>query len=348
MPVSPALELEQVCLERDGRAVLHNIAMQIPRGCVVALLGPSGCGKTTLLRVIAGLEKPTGGIIRMDGDTVDDERCHCAPEKRRTGLVFQDLALFPNCTVAWHIRFGLGRRNGADRQFHKLLELTSLGGLEKRYPHQLSTGQRQRVALARALAANPRLILLDEPFANLDNALRTALADETIAILRESGIATLMVTHDCDEACSLADQINLMRDGKLLQTTPPDWFRRRPYSASLAGLGGYQGFVRGAINDDGTVTTPLGKLNAALPRAGAGGAPVTLVVGCDDLHLDDGGGLSGEITYRNFHAGKVVYTVSIPTAGRMYCLGDMDTLRNIGETVRMRADLRPLVVTRGV
>jgi len=354
MPLSPALELEEVSLGGNGRPLLQNICMQLPRGRVGALLGPSGCGKTTLLRVIAGLQKPSRGAVRIHGETVCDGALHRPPEKRGTGLVFQDLALFPNCTVAWHIEFGLKNRmrngnggNGGRRTVDDLLQLTSLGGMEKRYPHQLSTGQRQRVALARALAANPRLMLLDEPFANLDSHLRQTLADEIMAILRDAGVTTLMVTHDRDEACALADQIHLMRAGHLLQTTPPDWFLRRPYSASLSGLGGYQGFVRGVLGDDGKVRTPLGELQAALPAAGPG-APVTLMVNCEDLRLDAAGAVQGRVTYRNFHAGRVVYTVEVAQAGKLYCLGALDRLKNIGDTVRLKIHSRPLTVIREV
>src|SRR5918994_7930749 len=193
----------------------------VERGEVVALLGPSGCGKTTLLRLIAGFESPDGGSIELDGTAVAGNGVWIAPERRRVGMVFQDYALFPHLTVAENVGFGLARR-GRRARLLELLRLTELDGLEARYPHELSGGQQQRVALARALAPGPELILLDEPWSNIDPHLRTSMRDDLARILRAIHVTVVLVTHDREEAFSLADRIALMRNGTVVQEGTPE------------------------------------------------------------------------------------------------------------------------------
>jgi len=197
-------------------AAVDSASLCVARGEIVALLGPSGCGKTTLLRLIAGFERPDGGSVTVDGRLVASPAAWIAPEARRVGMVFQDYALFPHLTVAGNVGFGLPRRTRAGR-VPELLAIVGLDGLERRYPHELSGGQQQRVALARALAPSPELVLLDEPWSNVDPFLRESLRAEVAEIIRPLGVTVLLVTHDREEAFTLADRIALMRDGSVVQ-----------------------------------------------------------------------------------------------------------------------------------
>jgi len=201
------------------RAAARDVDLAVDRGEMVAFVGESGCGKTTLLRLVAGLEMPDAGAIRIDGKTVADARTWVPPEKRGVGLVFQGGALFPHLNVARNVAYGLHARPRVERMtlVREMLALVGLPKTEKRYPHELSGGERQRLALARALAPKPNLILLDEPFSNLDRCLRCALRDEVRRILKEVGITSVLVTHDADDAFVVGDRIAAFREGRLEQ-----------------------------------------------------------------------------------------------------------------------------------
>ena len=276
----------------------------VERGEVVALLGPSGCGKTTLLRLIAGFESPDGGSIELDGTAVAGNGVWIAPERRRVGMVFQDYALFPHLTVAENVGFGLARR-GRRARLLELLRLTELDGLEARYPHELSGGQQQRVALARALAPGPELILLDEPWSNIDPHLRRVLRDEIAAILRNVGVTAVLVTHDREEAFSLADRVALMLDGTIVQEGSPEELYLRPASRWAAEFVGDGNFVAGPVAN-GVVLTPLG----AFPANGSGEerrAEVLIRPEQLQLELDPTGG--GQVVGREFRGHDVFYRV---------------------------------------
>jgi iron(III) transport system ATP-binding protein len=216
---------------------LQDISFEVERGNLVALTGESGCGKTTLLRIIAGLEIPTSGEIRIDQQVVVGKGVFVKPEKRKVGMVFQDYALFPHLTVAENVAYGLntGEKNS---RVQEMLGLVGLVGYEKRYPHQLSGGQQQRVALARALAPQPQVLLLDEPFSNLDELLREQLRDEICQIIRQTGITAILVTHDTKDAIITADKIALLRKGKLQHFASPLSLYKEPqdtYTATFLG-----------------------------------------------------------------------------------------------------------------
>ncbi len=209
---------------------LRGVDLEVEAGQIVAVLGPSGCGKTTLLRVLAGLERPDGGTIELGGDIIDGPGTHRPPDKRRVGLVPQEGALFPHLNVAANLAFGLRGRPRAARSSRgrELLELIGLHGMGDRKPHELSGGQQQRVALARALAPQPEVVLLDEPFSALDAGLRVTLRDEVAATLRATGTTAVLVTHDQTEALSMADTVAVMRDGAILQLGSPTEVYQRP------------------------------------------------------------------------------------------------------------------------
>lgn len=238
---------------------VDDLSLRIAPGETVALLGPSGCGKTTLLRLVAGFEAPDAGRIAVAGRTVSSEATFTPPEARRIGFVFQDYALFPHLDVQQNVAFGLtgtSRRERRERA-REVMDLVGLTVFARRYPAQLSGGQQQRVALARALAPDPDLVLLDEPFSNLDAALREGTRQEVRRILARSGATTLLVTHDQEEAMAFADRLVVMRAGRLEQEGDPEATYRRPRTAFVAGFLGRTNLVRG-IADRGQVTTALG------------------------------------------------------------------------------------------
>ena len=275
------LELSGVCKSFGPHVVLRELDLEVVAGSFTSILGPSGSGKTTLLRVIAGFERPDRGVVRLGGEVVDDAECYLAPERRRIGYVPQDGSLFPHLSVEQNVGFGLARRQRRGKQVGELLEMVGLAGLGRRYPHQLSGGQQQRVALARALAISPSVVLLDEPFASLDASLRAAVRQDVRRVLRDAGTTALLVTHDQDEALSLADRVAIIRDGRIGQHDTPQAIYARPSSPELARGLGETNFVRGTSRG-GAVETPLGVLPLedrppAAKATGDGGELLVLV-----------------------------------------------------------------------
>jgi iron(III) transport system ATP-binding protein len=276
------------------------------RGEFVALLGPSGCGKTTLLRLIAGFEAPDVGVVDVAGRRVAGGRTWVPPEKRRVGMMFQDYALFPHLTVAANIGFGVERSRRRAR-VREVSACVGLDGLEQRYPHELSGGQQQRVALARALAPEPALVLLDEPWSNVDPSLRASLRDEIVALLRTLDVTTVLVTHDREEAFSIADRIALMRDGTVVQEGSPEALYLSPASRWAAEFVGAGNFVPGLVRD-GRVDTPLG----VFPANGASGArTVEVLVRPELVELQPDPTGSAEVVGREFRGHDVFYRVRL-------------------------------------
>ncbi len=218
----PRLEIRNLTRRYDGRVVVDDLSFKVMAGQVTCLLGPSGCGKSTTLRLIAGVEMQDAGEIWVDGRLICDTVFRVPPERRQIGLMFQDFALFPHLSVADNVAFGLsGDRAAQSARVSELLERVGLGTYGTKYPHELSGGEQQRVALARALAPSPSIMLMDEPFSGLDNRLRDGIRDETLDILREQGTAVLLVTHEPEEAMRMADEIALMRGGRIVQMGAP-------------------------------------------------------------------------------------------------------------------------------
>jgi len=249
---------------RYGRHVaVSGVDLQVHEGELLCLLGPSGCGKTTLLRLAAGLERLQQGSIHIGGRLVADGRKELPPEGRGVGLVFQDFALFPHLDVARNVSFGLkGRSAAAQRErAGALLDQMRLSDYAKAYPHTLSGGQQQRIALARAMAPAPKIMLLDEPFSGLDATLRREMRDETLHVLKQAGVASVMVTHDPEEAMFMADRIVLMRDGAVVQHGSPDMLYTKPVDRFVAGFFGEVNLLPGRVRD-GHVVTPIGRIAA--------------------------------------------------------------------------------------
>ncbi len=236
-PVVPRLEIKNLCRAFDGRAVVDDVSLRIQPGQVTCLLGPSGCGKSTTLRMIAGVEMQDTGEIYVDGKLICDTVFRIPPERREIGLMFQDFALFPHLSVADNVAFGLKQGTKAEKRerVEALLDRVDLRRFIDGFPHQLSGGEQQRVALARALAPKPKIMLMDEPFSGLDNRLRDGIRDETLTILKEQDTAVLLVTHEPEEAMRMANEIALMRNGKIVQQGAPYNVYTRPADrASIA------------------------------------------------------------------------------------------------------------------
>jgi len=258
------LQIEGVAHAYDGVPVLSGIDLTVARDELVCLVGPSGCGKTTLLRIAAGVEPLQAGSVRIDGRVVAGDGVDVPPERRGVGMVFQDYALFPHLDVLGNVAFGLvGLAPGPRRtRAMEALERVGMAAFAARYPHHLSGGQQQRVGLARALAPRPHILLLDEPFSGLDTQLRMQLRDETLHMLRESGVATVMVTHDPAEAMYMADRIAVMKAGRIVQAGPPEDLYNRPVEDFVASLFGYVNRFAGTVRD-GAVATVFGPVAAS-------------------------------------------------------------------------------------
>ncbi|HEV3035394.1 MAG TPA: ABC transporter ATP-binding protein [Solirubrobacteraceae bacterium] len=242
-----------------GTPVLQGVSLEVPAGSLTAVLGLSGCGKTTLLRVIAGFERAERGAVELGGRTLEDGRTYLPPEKRSIGYVAQEGALFPHLSVEQNVGFGLARRERKGAAVAELLEMVGIAQLAARLPHELSGGEQQRVALARALARRPQALLLDEPFSSLDASLRTRVREEVHALLREQGVTTVLVTHDQEEALSLADSVAILRDGAIIQHGAPAELYERPVDERLARFLGAVN-VLDAEFAHGTAMTALGAL----------------------------------------------------------------------------------------
>ena len=295
--------------------VVREVDLEAARGQLLALLGPSGCGKTTTLRLIAGLEVLDRGSVEIDGRVVADAGRHEPPERRRVGMVFQDYALFPHLTVARNIGFGLGRRDDPKRRVAETLELVGLGDFGDRMPHELSGGQQQRVALARALAPHPAVVLLDEPFSNLDPDLRATVRAEVRQILSDANATAIIVTHDQEEALSLADRIAVMWDGRIVQTANPEELYHRPVDRRVASFVGDAQFLPGDA-EGRRVATELGPL----PLAGAAEGPVDVLLRPEALrlaHVTDGEASNAVVTRREFFGHHQLLSVRLDTGAEL-------------------------------
>jgi iron(III) transport system ATP-binding protein len=295
---APMLELGGLAKSYGAVRAVDGLELEVEAGRLCALLGPSGCGKTTVLRLIAGLERPDAGRIRLGGRELSGDGEFVAPERRRIGMVFQDYALFPHRDVAGNVAYGLGRRPDR-RRVEEALELVGLGGLGARPVHELSGGQQQRVALARALAPTPDLVLLDEPFSNLDAGLRERLRDEVAEILRTAGVTTLFVTHDQAEALSIAESLAVMRDGRIEQTGTPEEVYSRPASRWVARFLGEIEVVPGEAAE-GRVECELGSFSAEHGVSG----PVDVLVRPESIAIGISGpegAASAEVIGRRFY-----------------------------------------------
>jgi len=356
--MNPAATLEVIALgHRFGdKPVLSGVGFSLQSGEIGCLLGPSGCGKTTVLRLIAGFDAPREGEIHIHGERVSTPGQATPPETRQIGMVFQDYALFPHLSVERNVAFGLRRLAPAARQARvaEMLATVGLSGRAKAYPHELSGGQQQRVALARALAPRPRLMLLDEPFSNLDVELREKLALEVRDILKHEGITALLVTHDQHEAFAMADAIGVMHGGVIQQWDSPYRLYHTPKNRFVADFIGQGVFLPGTVRSASRVDIELGELEGveAVECDGGSclafgeGAAVDVLIRPDDIQHDDASPMQAEVERKAFRGAEFLYTLRLPSGARLLAQVPSHHDHRIGERIGIRLEVDHVVAFR--
>jgi|TARA_Y100001951_G_scaffold43047_1_gene34114 iron(III) transport system ATP-binding protein len=340
------LQVQDIQCRYDDTNVVSDVRFHVNQGDICSLLGPSGCGKTTILRAIAGFQPLHRGKILLNDRCLSEPGLQLTPEQRNIGMVFQDYALFPHLNVFDNIRFGLSKLSAAKQreQVRRMLSLVRLDGIEERFPHELSGGQQQRIALARALAPSPQLLLMDEPFSNLDAELRKQLSVEVRDILKELGISAILVTHDQHEAFAFSDHVGLLYHGKLQQWDTPFNLYHEPANRIVADFIGEGCFLPGMIGDESnTVNTELGPLMGNRAYPWPSGTPVDVLLRPDDVVLADIGGLSAIIEKKVFSGSATMYTLRLPTGSRVEALLPSHRDYELGESVQITTELEHLI-----
>lgn len=334
------LELRGVERRFGPLAAVAGLDLTLPQGMIGCLLGPSGCGKTTALRCIAGFEPVDAGEIHARGRLLSKPGLTVPPAARHIGMVFQDYALFPHLPVLDNVAFGLHRLPRIERE-RRAMELLAIVGLEdcrSRYPHEISGGQQQRVALARALAPGPELVLLDEPFSNLDVELRARLGAEVRQILQELKATALLVTHDQNEAFTVADLVGVMRDGRLEQWDTPYDLYHRPATRFVADFIGQGVFLPGEVLGTGEVGTELGTVHGDFAAHYAPSSLVDLLLRPDDVVHDDASPLKVEIQEKAFRGAEFLYTLRLPSGALLLSLVPSHHDHQVGERIGIRIE----------
>jgi iron(III) transport system ATP-binding protein len=339
------LELLELSKAYGGVPAVDRLTLALGAGRIGCLLGPSGSGKTTVLRCIAGFERPDGGQVLAGGEVLSGPGTWVPPERRRIGMVFQDYALFPHLDALANVAFGLRDADPSARR-RRALELLSLVGLEAqaaKMPHELSGGQQQRVALARALAPRPRLVLLDEPFSNLDAEVRMELAQQVRAALVAERSTALLVTHDQREAFAICDEIGVMRAGRLEQWDAPWNLYHSPATRFVADFVGEGTFIEGTVVGPGRVQTELGVIEGQLTVERPAGARVDLLLRPDDVIHDDASPLRAEVVERVFRGAEFRYKLRLPSGATALSFVPSHHDHALGERIGIRLETEHLV-----
>lgn len=349
------LELKHVSQSYAARRVLRDLSFALNAGDIGCLLGPSGCGKTTVLRAIAGFEPITGGEIVLNGERVSAPGFIVPAEKRRIGMVFQDYALFPHLNVAANVGFGLHGQSRIERnkRVEELLQTVGLAGSGHAYPHELSGGQQQRVALARALAPCPNLLLMDEPFSNLDVELRERLSLEVRDILKQQGATAIIVTHDQHEAFAMGDMIGVMHDGEIQQWDTAYNLYHLPENRFVADFVGKGVLLPGKLLNANQVEIELGTLYSKTPGAYATvdcndgsnkkGCEVEVLLRPDDIIHDDASSLLAQVEHKAFRGADILYTLRLRGGNRVLSLVPSHHNHAIGEWIGIRLEVDHVV-----
>ncbi|MDO8438094.1 MAG: ABC transporter ATP-binding protein [Nitrosomonadaceae bacterium] len=345
--MQPLLELKNIRQAYGQQLVVNDLSLALEKGQIGCLLGPSGCGKTTVLRCIAGFEPVLAGEILLNGIKVSGGGVFLPPEQRHIGMVFQDYALFPHLTVSANIGFGLHRLPQSERapRVDELLQTVGLADAANKYPHELSGGQQQRVALARALAPRPDLLLLDEPFSNLDVSLRERLSLEVREILNSQNATAILVTHDQNEAFAIADEIGVMHRGEIQQWDSAYNLYHRPANRFVADFIGQGVFLPGRVLDPQRVEIELGILTADIPHQCAPndqvcgkGCQVDVLLRPDDIVHDDASPMQAVVLHKAFRGADILYTLSLPSGASALSLVPSHHNHAIGEKIGIRLE----------
>ncbi len=340
------LKLSDISVDLKDQRIVDNVSISLNSGQIGSLLGPSGCGKTTLLRMIAGFEKPIKGNVHLRDQLITDASHVVPPEHRRIGMVFQDLALFPHLTVVGNVGFGIRHQSNKARlsRVEALLDLVGLRRYAQSYPHELSGGQQQRVALIRAMAPRPDMLLLDEPFSGQDIELREQLAQEVRDILLHDGVTALLVTHDQHEAFAFADVIGVMNHGHLHQWDSAYNLYHRPADRFVADFIGQGVFVCGRVLDYERVQTELGIVSGEMISHFSPGTDVDLLIRPDDVLHDDLSPKMATVEAKSFRGADHLYTLRLSGSVRVLCLAPSHHNHDIGEQIGIKLELDHLVV----
>ena len=339
------LDFTDVTHAYERTPILRGVSFTVEPGMIACLLGASGCGKTTVLRCIAGFEPVRSGTVALDGTVMSTKGLSVPPENRRIGVVFQDYALFPHLTVAGNIGFGLRTATAAGREarVRELLGIVGLAESGTKYPQELSGGQQQRVALARALAPRPQLLLLDEPFSNLDVDMRERLSIEVRDILKREHITAVLVTHDQNEAFNIADRIGIMKDGRIEQWDTPYRLYHEPLTRYTADFIGQGLFLPGTVMANGQIRLELGQFTPDREPRWTAGTVVDVLLRPDDVLHDDSSPLQATVLHRAFRGAEFLYTLQLPGGGQVYSLVPSHHNHAIGEKIGIRLELDHLV-----
>jgi iron(III) transport system ATP-binding protein len=337
------LELDDVAKHFGSETVIEDLSLSVREGEILTLLGPSGCGKTTTLRLVAGLDRPDGGEIRLNGDVVSGATQFVAPEQRGIGVVFQEFALFPHLTARENIAFGLHEWDESAREARvdEMLDLVGLDAQGESYPDELSGGQQQRVALARSLAPEPAMLLLDEPFSNLDVDLRVEMREEVRRILKEAGVTAVSVTHDQEEAMSISDRVAVVNDGQIEQIGAPEQVFQHPESRFVAGFLGHasflSGYVRGREVETGVGVVSRDQIHGLATEYDL--TRIDVLVRPDDVSakptVDTDDPANGHIVARRYLGPTILYEVELDNGDRVQCMHNHDEQVDLDEPVRV-------------
>jgi iron(III) transport system ATP-binding protein len=336
------LRVEGLSHAYGAHAVVSDLSFALPRGAIGCLLGPSGCGKTTVLRCIAGFETAQAGRIVLNGKVVSGPGVAVPPEQRRVGMVFQDYALFPHLRVAENMGFGLRAmtRDASAARIRELAEMVGLGEALTKYPHELSGGQQQRVALARALAPRPELLLLDEPFSNLDVELRERLSVEVRDIIKASGATAVLVTHDQQEAFAIADEIGVLHEGRIQQWAGAYDLYHRPANRFVADFVGQGVFLPARAVAADRIEIELGVLQG---EGGEQGARLEVLLRPDDVVHDDAAPTRAEVLHKAFRGAEILYTLRLESGRKVLALVPSHHNHALGERIGIRLDVDHVV-----
>ncbi len=324
------LKAEHISKEFDGHPVLKDVSLEVHKGEILSLTGESGCGKSTLLRIIAGLERADAGTVYFDEHNITNWK----PEKRKFGFVFQNLSLFPHLSVKDNIFYAIGNKDRTPKRLDELLEMTGLGGLDKRYPHELSGGQQQRVALARALAINPKLLILDEPFSSLDELLKAKIREEIFDLLRSLEITTILVSHQAADAFLIADKLVVMRNGTIQQTGTPSEVYQHPVSPYISDFFGASVILNAHSTDLNKVQTAFGSLKIAHENQNN----LQLFIRPENIEISDSSdfNLTGIVRKKEFKGPHDVLKIGTDSSEDLISLETERVTENVGDTIYLK------------